>query len=135
MEFSEQGEFIDRPVKTYSSGMHVRLGFSVAAHMGARLLVIDEALAVGDHDFAYRCYNHIGRLLEEGVAATAEDVDLATVFGLGFPPFLGGLCRWVADEGPQVLLDRLIALCEEHGARFEPSRRWRNVAAGKPIYK
>ena len=75
------------------------------------------------------------RCLEEGVASSAQDVDLATVFGLGFPPFLGGLCRWVADEGPQVLLDRLIALCEEHGARFEPSRRWRNVAAGKPVYR
>jgi 3-hydroxyacyl-CoA dehydrogenase/enoyl-CoA hydratase/3-hydroxybutyryl-CoA epimerase len=75
------------------------------------------------------------RCLEEGVAASARDVDLATVFGVGFPPFLGGLCRWVGDEGPQVLLDRLIALCEEHGGRFEPSRRWRNIAAGKPLYR
>ena len=74
------------------------------------------------------------RCLEEGVAACAEDVDLATVMGLGFPPFRGGLCRWVRDEGASSLLERLEALRDEHGARFEPCRRFRNVAAGKDLY-
>ena len=75
------------------------------------------------------------RCLEEGVAASASDVDLATVFGLGFPPFHGGLCRWVVTSGAQERLEALEALRDAHGVRFEPSRKFRNVAAGKELYR
>ncbi len=59
IEFSELTEFIDSPVQNYSSGMKVRLGFAVAAHMEPDVLIIDEVLAVGDVGFRAKCYNAI----------------------------------------------------------------------------
>ena len=64
VDFSEIGEFIDMPVQNYSSGMKVRLGFSVAAQMEPDVLLIDEVLAVGDMNFTLKCFNLIDRLVE-----------------------------------------------------------------------
>ncbi len=63
IDFSELREFIDMPVQNYSSGMKVRLGFSVAAQMEPDVLIIDEVLAVGDLGFKIKCLNRIGELL------------------------------------------------------------------------
>jgi ABC-type multidrug transport system ATPase subunit len=64
--FSELGHFIDAPVKTYSSGMLVRLGFAIAAHLEANVLLIDEVLAVGDEAFQRKCLRHILGRIEQG---------------------------------------------------------------------
>jgi ABC-type polysaccharide/polyol phosphate transport system ATPase subunit len=64
--FSELGHFIDAPIKTYSSGMLVRLGFSVAAHLEADVLLVDEVLAVGDEAFQRKCLRHILARIEQG---------------------------------------------------------------------
>ncbi len=66
VEFSELGEFIDEPVKTYSSGMYVRLGFAVAIHADADLLLVDEVLSVGDEAFSHRCLHRIEEFLADG---------------------------------------------------------------------
>jgi ABC-type polysaccharide/polyol phosphate transport system ATPase subunit len=66
VEFSELGHFIDAPIKTYSSGMLVRLGFSIAAHLAADVLLIDEVLAVGDEAFQRKCLRHIHARIEQG---------------------------------------------------------------------
>lgn len=65
--FAEIGEFIDQPVRTYSSGMFVRLAFSVATHADPDILVIDEALAVGDPSFQKRCYARIREMQARGL--------------------------------------------------------------------
>jgi lipopolysaccharide transport system ATP-binding protein len=67
LEFSELGEFIDMPVKYYSSGMYMRLGFSVAINMDPDILVIDEILAVGDQPFQTKCLDAIMSLKRRGV--------------------------------------------------------------------
>ena len=68
LAFADIGSFIDQPVKTYSSGMAVRLAFAVQAHVQPELLVVDEALAVGDEMFQKKCYAHLERLKQEGTA-------------------------------------------------------------------
>ena len=66
VEFSEIGRFIDTPVKRYSSGMYVRLGFSVAAHLKPEILIVDEVLAVGDAAFQKKCMNKMREVSESG---------------------------------------------------------------------
>ena len=68
LAFADIGSFIDQPVKTYSSGMAVRLAFAVQAHVEPDLLVVDEALAVGDEMFQKKCYSHLESLKQRGTA-------------------------------------------------------------------
>ena len=65
VEFSEIGQFIDTPVKRYSSGMKVKLGFSVASHLKSEIVIMDEVLAVGDVNFQNKCINQMKKLAEE----------------------------------------------------------------------
>lgn len=66
IRFSELEEFIDNPVRTYSSGMYMRLAFSVAINMDADILLIDEILAVGDNAFQSKCFNKLKSLKDQG---------------------------------------------------------------------
>jgi len=77
--FAEIGRFIDQPVKTYSSGMYVRLAFSVAIHVDPKLLVVDEALSVGDARFQIKCLNRIKSLRDSGVTIFYVSHDVSSV--------------------------------------------------------
>jgi lipopolysaccharide transport system ATP-binding protein len=66
IDFSEIGEHINAPTRTYSSGMLARLGFSVAVHVDADILLVDEVLAVGDYDFERKCYAKIDEFRSQG---------------------------------------------------------------------
>ena len=76
LTFAEIGQFIDLPVKTYSSGMLVRLAFSVAINIDPEILVVDEALAVGDARFTARCMTQLRRLQDQGVSILFVGHDL-----------------------------------------------------------
>lgn len=67
IEFSELGDFINQPLRTFSSGMIARLGFSVVIHLDADILLVDEVLAVGDTSFQKKCWQKINEFLERGV--------------------------------------------------------------------
>lgn len=82
IRFAGLGDFIDSPVKFYSRGMHMRLGFAVASHCDSRLLMIDEALSVGDREFAEKCRDRIARLKKEGRAILLVTHNLATAQAL-----------------------------------------------------
>ncbi|WP_205696639.1 ABC transporter ATP-binding protein [Conexibacter sp. SYSU D00693] len=79
VEFSELGDFIDVPVKTYSSGMFVRLGFAIAAHLDADVLLIDEVLAVGDEAFQRKCETRIAEQVRAGATLVLVSHDAALV--------------------------------------------------------
>jgi ABC-type polysaccharide/polyol phosphate transport system ATPase subunit len=66
VEFAELTEFIDAPVKTYSSGMYMRLGFAVAIHVDPEVLLVDEVLAVGDEGFTHKCLDKFGEFKRRG---------------------------------------------------------------------
>jgi ABC-type polysaccharide/polyol phosphate transport system ATPase subunit len=95
--FSELGHFIDAPTKTYSSGMLVRLGFAVAAHLEADILLIDEVLAVGDEAFQRKCLRHIHGRIERGTTV---------VLVSHAPGTIERVCRRVAVlDGGKVVFD------------------------------
>src|SRR5688572_9052337 len=81
-KFAEIGDFVDRPVKTYSSGMFVRLAFAVAIHMDPDVLIVDEALSVGDIFFQQRCIRRIQHLKQQGVTIVFVSHDLGAVRSL-----------------------------------------------------
>jgi lipopolysaccharide transport system ATP-binding protein len=83
LEFAEIGGYIDQPVKTYSSGMAVRLAFAVAVNMRPDVLIVDEALAVGDVCFRQRCMRKIHELRSRGVTIVYVTHDVADVKALG----------------------------------------------------
>jgi len=79
VEFSGIREFIDRPVDTYSSGMYVRIAFSVAIHMNPDIFLVDEVLAVGDEEFQRKCRRKLGELREAGKTILFVSHDLGIV--------------------------------------------------------
>jgi ABC-type polysaccharide/polyol phosphate transport system ATPase subunit len=82
VDFSEIGEFIDTPVKYYSSGMYMRLAFSVSAHLDAEIMLIDEALSVGDAPFREKCRVRIREIVRGGRTVLLVSHSLETIESL-----------------------------------------------------
>lgn len=90
--FADIGDFLDMPVKNYSSGMYVRLGFAIAVHCELDIMLVDEVLAVGDLNFRRKCQEHMRYLMSKGTAV---------VFVSHYMPHVQGLCQgtlWL-DQG------------------------------------
>lgn len=79
IEFSGLKKFINNPIKTYSSGMYVRLGFSIAIHVNPDILLIDEVLSVGDESFQKKCFQKINNFRRQGKTIVLVSHDLATI--------------------------------------------------------
>lgn len=77
--FSELGDFLEQPVKTYSSGMYARLAFSIAIHVDPEILVVDETLSVGDARFVAKCMRRIKDIKEQGTSILFVSHDVSTV--------------------------------------------------------
>jgi lipopolysaccharide transport system ATP-binding protein len=117
-EFAEIGEFMERPVKEYSSGMYVRLAFSTAIHVDPEILIVDEALAVGDAAFANRCVRKFEELRERKITVLFVSHDLALVKRLSDRAILLLDGRVAAEGDPKLVIDRYIGqVLEKQQAR------------------
>jgi ABC-type polysaccharide/polyol phosphate transport system ATPase subunit len=127
VRFAEIEAFLDAPVKTYSSGMAVRLGFAIAAHSDPDVLLVDEVLAVGDEAFAHRCLEKFSEFERAGKTLVVVSHDLALV---------AARCRralWldrgrVAADGPP---EETVARYRESVAREEAGARFAAAASGQ----
>ncbi len=125
--FAEIGGFIDRPVKEYSSGMYVRLAFSAAIHVDPEILIVDEALAVGDAIFASRCIQKLEELRNRGVTVLLVSHDLGLVkrlsdraaFMLDGRMVMVGTAKDAVNQYVGYVLDREQPGGEREGARFD----------------
>lgn len=103
--FAEIGQFIYQPVKTYSSGMYIRLAFAIAASVEPDILIIDEALAVGDAVFQHRCLRRIKDLRDRGTTVLFVSHDTAAVRALCDRAILLNSGQLIADGAPADILN------------------------------
>ncbi len=134
VRFAEIGEFIDQPVKTYSSGMFVRLGFAVAVAVDPDVLLVDEVLAVGDEAFTRRCLDRIAHLRRGGVSLVIVSHDLDLVGSLADRALYLRDGRMVAEGAADAVVaryrsdvaeDEQVPSAEQERVRVvEEGRRW-----------
>lgn len=124
--FAGLGDFIDRPVKEYSSGMYVRLAFATAIHVEPDILLVDEALAVGDAAFANRCLRKLDELRDAGVTILFVSHDLGVVKRLCHRAMLMHAGRILAQGEPDTVINQYIAWVHEGdpgaAVRYEQER-------------
>jgi ABC-type polysaccharide/polyol phosphate transport system ATPase subunit len=113
VRFSELGDFIDQPLRTYSSGMIVRLAFSVAVNVNADILIVDEALAVGDAIFQHRCFRKIRELQEAGKTILYVGHDTEAVRNLCTSALLLDGGRIIERGDPNTVVNKYYALITE----------------------
>jgi lipopolysaccharide transport system ATP-binding protein len=129
--FAEIGKFIDRPVKEYSSGMYVRLAFSTAIHVDPEILVVDEALAVGDAIFASRCIQKFEELRQRKVTVLLVSHDLGLVKRLADRAAFMLQGQVVMQGSPKDAVNQYVGfvLDRERGDKDDESRSTREIAA------
>ena len=113
VRFSELGDFIDQPLRTYSSGMIVRLAFSVAVNVNSDILIVDEALAVGDPIFQHRCFRKIREMQEAGKTILYVGHDTEAVRNLCTQAMLLDGGRIIERGDPNTVVNKYYALIAE----------------------
>jgi lipopolysaccharide transport system ATP-binding protein len=117
--FAEIGDFIHQPVKTYSSGMYVRLAFSIAISASPDILIVDEALAVGDAVFQHRCMRRFKEMQDSGVTIFFVSHDPNAVRALCSRAILLNGGRMIADGDPPDVLNRYQKIIMAREEAFE----------------
>jgi len=107
--FADIGEFIDQPVRTYSSGMFVRLAFATAVHASPDILIVDEALAVGDELFQRKCFEHIRYLHKQGCTIVYVSHNLTSIVDLCSHALLLKCGQLVARDAPKQVIARYLS--------------------------
>lgn len=118
--FAEIGDFIEQPVKTYSSGMVVRLAFAVIANTEPSILIVDEALAVGDAKFQARCMKRIRQLKDEGVTILFVSHDSGSVKMLCKSAVLMNYGKVLEIGNPKEVVNHYIALLSADNSQVNP---------------
>jgi len=121
--FAEIGDFIYQPLKTYSSGMYVRLAFAVAIAVAPQILIIDEALAVGDAVFQHRCMRRIKEMQENGTTILFVSHDPASVRALCNRAILLNLGEKIAEGKPPDVLNRYQKIIMARQQAYEASAK------------
>ncbi len=106
LDFAEIGDFIDQPIKTYSSGMYVRLAFAVAINVSPDVLVVDEALSVGDEAFQRKCFARIDAIRDAGATVLFVSHATGTVMELCDRAILLDEGEMIADGAPRFVVPR-----------------------------
>jgi len=119
--FAEIGEFIDRPVKEYSTGMYVRLAFATAIHVEPEILIVDEALAVGDAAFSNRCIQKFEELKSRKVTVLFVSHDLGLVKRLSDRAILLLQGRVAAEGSPADVVNRYVGQVLERQKHVPPA--------------
>ena len=123
--FAGVERFIDTPIKHYSSGMQVRLGFAIAAHLEPEVLIVDEVLAVGDEEFQRRCLEKIGDIAAKGLAILLVSHDLAAVRSRCDVAHLFDSGQLAASGPPQEIVDTYVAEVLAEGPSLVTASTWR----------
>ncbi len=126
--FADIGEFLDRPVKTYSSGMYVRLAFSTAIHVQPDVLVVDEALAVGDAVFSNRCVRKFEEIKRRGVTVVFVSHDLSLVKLIYDRAIFLMNGRVEAEGAPGDVINRYIGVVLERQKAYDAAGNGRSPA-------
>jgi ABC-type polysaccharide/polyol phosphate transport system ATPase subunit len=113
VDFAEIGEFLDRPVKTYSAGMYVRLAFALAVNLDPEVLVVDEVLAVGDAYFQHKCSRRIRDFQEAGKTIVYVTHDVESVRNLCHRAVILDYSRLAAEGEPGEIANRYMALIQQ----------------------
>jgi lipopolysaccharide transport system ATP-binding protein len=121
--FADIGDFIDQPVKTYSSGMYVRLAFATAINVDPDILVVDEALAVGDEAFQRKCYARIEDIQQKGGTILFVSHSAQAVVQLCSRALLVDGGEVLLDGRPKVVVSQYQRLVNLSGAEAEPVRQ------------
>ncbi len=121
-EFAEIGDFINQPVKTYSSGMSIRLAFAVAIHVDPEILIVDEALAVGDIYFRQRCMRKVHELRDQGITILLVSHDVGEVKALGERAMWLEAGRLQDLGRPEAVVSKYLASMAEKDAAYLQTR-------------
>ncbi len=116
--FAEIGDFMDQPVKTYSSGMFMRLAFAVAVNVDPDILLVDEALSVGDLIFQHRCMHRMNHLRATGKTTVLVTHDLTAVTKFCNRALLLDAGRLIEDGAPDMVVNKYRALMFERERRY-----------------